>query len=53
MKLITNAASKNAESKEISRLKGIIARLKKGQQEEEVDTGDEEGATWSASELVS
>ena len=44
MKLITNAASKNAESKEISRLKGIIARLKKGQQEEE-DTGDEEGAT--------
>ena len=32
VKLITNDASKNAENKEIARLKGIIAKLKKGEE---------------------
>ena len=38
VKLITNAASKNADNKEIVRLKGIIAKLKK---EEEVEVDEE------------
>ena len=41
VKLITNSASKNAESKEISRLKDVIAKLKKGgvaEEEAEEDT---------------
>ena len=37
VKLITNDASKNADNKEIARLKGIIAKLKKG---EAVDDDD-------------
>eukprot|EP00794_Sanderia_malayensis_P009619 gene9619-10602_t len=39
VKLITNDASKNAESKEISRLKAIISNLKKGEtvDDEEID----------------
>ena len=37
VKLITNDASKNADNKEIARLKGIIAKLKKG---ETVDDDD-------------
>ncbi|XP_012557643.2 uncharacterized protein LOC100213907 isoform X1 [Hydra vulgaris] len=35
VKLITNDASKNSESKEIARLKNIISKLKKGEQVEE------------------
>ncbi|XP_065060252.1 myosin-2 heavy chain-like [Rhopilema esculentum] len=35
VKLITNDASKNAESKEVARLKGIITKLKKGENVEE------------------
>ena len=31
VKLITNDASKNADNKEIARLKAIIARLRKGE----------------------
>lgn len=31
VKLITNDASKNADNKEIARLKGIITKLKKGE----------------------
>ena len=31
VKLITNDASKNADNKEIARLKGIIAKLKSGE----------------------
>ena len=45
VKLITNSASKNSESKEISRLKGIIAKLKKGEnvgEAEDVEDGDED-----------
>ena len=38
VKLITNAASKNADNKEIVRLKGIIAKLKK---DEEVKVDEE------------
>ena len=37
VKLITNDASKNADNKEIARLKGIIARLKKGETIEDAD----------------
>ncbi len=32
VKLISNDASKNAENREITRLKGIIAALKKGEE---------------------
>ena len=35
VKLITNDASKNADNKEIARLKGIISRLKKGEEVED------------------
>ena len=35
VKLITNDASKNADNKEIARLKGIIAKLKIGENVEE------------------
>ena len=31
VKLITNDASKNADNKEITRLKGVIAKLRKGE----------------------
>ena len=39
VKLITNDASKNADNKEISRLKSLIAKMKKGETvaEEELD----------------
>ncbi|EDV27076.1 uncharacterized protein TRIADDRAFT_54631 [Trichoplax adhaerens] len=37
VKLITNDAKKNAESKEIARLKGIIDKLKQGETAEEED----------------
>ncbi|OWF39036.1 myosin-1B-like [Mizuhopecten yessoensis] len=37
VKLITNDASKNADNKEISKLKSIIAKLKKGEDVEEVE----------------
>ena len=35
VKLITNDASKNADNKEIARLKGVIAKLKKGENVDE------------------
>ena len=35
VKLITNDASKNSDNKEIARLKGIIAKLQKGETVEE------------------
>ena len=35
VKLITNDASKNADNKEIARLKGVIAKLKMGEKVEE------------------
>ncbi|XP_071845091.1 uncharacterized protein [Apostichopus japonicus] len=41
VKLITNDASKNADNKEIARLKNIISKLKSG---ETVDEDEEEGA---------
>ena len=43
VKLITNDASKNADNKEIARLKGIIAKMKKGDAvaEEETEEVDE------------
>jgi len=37
VKLITNDASKNAESKEVAKLKAMIAKLKKGEAVEEED----------------
>lgn len=37
VKLITNDASKNADNKEINRLKGIIAKLKAGERVDEED----------------
>ena len=39
VKLITNDASKNADNKEITRLKSLIAKMKKGETvaEEELD----------------
>lgn len=37
VKLITNDASKNADNKEIARLKGIISKLKKGESIDEDD----------------
>ena len=42
MKLITNSAAKNSESKEIARLKGIIAKLKKGEDVEGDDAEEDE-----------
>lgn len=40
--MITNAASKNAESKEITRLREIIAKMKKGEAAAEVDNDDDD-----------
>ncbi|KAK2562866.1 Kinesin-like protein KIN-14E [Acropora cervicornis] len=40
VKLITNDAQKNADNKEITRLKGIIAKLKKGETVDEAEVND-------------
>ncbi len=42
VKLITNDASKNADNKEISRLKGIISMMKKGDSAAAADEVDEQ-----------
>eukprot|EP00052_Salpingoeca_macrocollata_P021274 m.181820 g.181820 ORF g.181820 m.181820 type:complete len:1658 (-) comp21495_c0_seq1:114-5087(-) len=44
VKLITNDAQKNAESKEVARLKKLIEKLKKGEAVDEDDVADEEDA---------
>ena len=39
VKLITNNANKNQDSEEVARLKGIIAKLKKGEAIDDEDDG--------------
>ena len=39
--MITNDASKNADNKEIARLKGIIAKMKKGESADDAEVEEE------------